>query len=244
MEAVKRGSAVVGVVGSSCVLLAVERRATPKLQDSRTVKKILQIDEHIMLAFAGLTADARVLVQKARLECQNHRLTLEDAPTITEVSNFLARTQQKYTQRGGVRPFGLTAVVAGFERGRPKLFVTDPAGTVSSWKANAVGGRNEKSMREYLEKSWKEDLSQRDTAKLAIRSLLEVVDGGAKNMELCVLTPKAGDVTGNLADIQTMSEADVDVLVKEIEKDIEDAKAASAGAGGAAGGGGGDSMQE
>lgn len=68
-EAVNRGSATVGVKGKDCVVLAVEKKTTAALQDPHTIKKILQIDQHIMLTFAGLQADARVLIDKARLEC-------------------------------------------------------------------------------------------------------------------------------------------------------------------------------
>jgi len=228
MEAVRRGSTAIGVRGADCVVLAVERRALAKLQDPRTIRKIVSVDDRCHLAFAGLTADARVLIDKARIEAQSYRLSCEDAPTIEYLARFLARTQQKYTQRGGVRPFGIATLMGGFSdpyeqddgttcEGKPVLYQTDPAGTHSSWKAQVIGGRNAKSLREFLEKNYKDEMGEEETIKLAIMSLLEVVDSGAKNMEIAVI--KKGGV-------KTMMEEDqIDAVVKVIEAEIEEGKA-------------------
>ncbi|PQM32943.1 proteasome subunit alpha type-7 [Prunus yedoensis var. nudiflora] len=115
---------------------------------ARSVRKIVNLDNHIALACAGLKADARVLINKARIECQSHRLTVEDPVT------------------------------------------TDPSGTFSAWKANATG-RNSNSIREFLEKNFKETSGQ-ETIKLAIRALLEVVESGGKNIEVAVMTKDHG----------------------------------------------------
>jgi len=217
MEAVRRGSTAVGVRGADCVILAVERRALAKLQDPRTIRKIVEVDQRLVLAFAGLTADARVLVNKTRVEAQSYRLTCEDAPSIEYMARYVARTQQKYTQRGGVRPFGIATLLAGFsDAGDPVLYQTDPAGTHSSWKAQVIGGRNAKSLREFLEKNYEKSMSEARSAKLAIQALLEVVDSGAKNMEICVV--RSGGVR------ETMKDEDVDAIVKEIETEAEEGK--------------------
>jgi len=217
MEAVKLGSSVVGVRGKECIVLGVERKATAKLQDPRTVRKICKVDNHLTLAFAGLTADARVLVNKARLECQSYRLTCEDAPAVEYVARFVARTQQKYTQRGGMRPFGVSVLLAGFATdGSPQIYQTDPAGTYSAWKANCIGGKNSKSMQEFLEKNWTEGMAEAETVKLAIKTLLEVVDSGAKNMEVCIVK--------NGLPNEMLSEDAMATIVSEIEKEIEEAK--------------------
>lgn len=125
------------------------------------------------MACAGLKADARVLINRARIECQSHRLTVEDPVTVEYITRYIAGLQQKYTQSGGVRPFGLSTLIVGFDpyNDVPSLYQTDPSGTFSAWKANATG-RNSNSMREFLEKNYKETSGQ-ETIKLAIRALLE-----------------------------------------------------------------------
>lgn len=82
------------------------------MQDARTVRKILRLDEHVLLAFVGLTADACVLVNRAQIECQSHCLTVEDIVTIEYITRFIARLHQKYTQSSGVRSFGISTLIA------------------------------------------------------------------------------------------------------------------------------------
>ena len=73
------------------------------------------------------------------MEAQSYRLTCEDAPSIEYMARFIAKTQQSYTQRGGVRPFGVSSMIAGFSSDKkPQLYLTDPAGTFSAWKVRNV----------------------------------------------------------------------------------------------------------
>lgn len=209
LEAVRKGSSAVGVRGKECVVLAVERKTTAKLQESRTVRKIVKLDDGIALAFAGLTADARVLIDKARMECQSYRLSFEDQVSTEYITRYIAGIQQKYTQSGGVRPFGISTLIGGFDLdGTPRLYQTDPSGTFSAWKANAVG-RNSKTVREYLEKNYDAVVDDAGAIKLAVRSLLEVVESGSKNVEVVIMKDKQA--------IKVLGDDEVEKLVMEIE---------------------------
>jgi len=217
-EAVKLGSSVVSVRGEDCVVIGVERKSVAKLQDPRTIRKIVKLDATTTLAFAGLTADARVLIEKVRIECQSYRLTCEDAPSLEYIARYIATTQQRYTQRGGVRPFGVSSILAGFgSDGKPQIYQIDPSGTYFSWKANVIGGKNSKGMREFLEKEWKESLSERDALKLTVKTLLEVVDSGSKNMEVVVV--RAG------AAFKPLTDDALEALSQEILAESEEEKA-------------------
>lgn len=192
-EAVRKGLCAVGIRGKDSVVLAVERRAAAKLSDARTARKIAALDEHLALAFAGLQADARVLIDKARVEAQVYRLNMEVSPSVDCIAQHISNVQQSYTIRGGRRPFGLSCLIAGFSRdGKPGLLQTEPHGILTSWKAQAVG-RNARTVCEFLENKYTDDLEEPEAVKLAIRALLEVLEGASKknepNIEVAVVVP-------------------------------------------------------
>lgn len=199
-----------------------------KLQDTRiTPSKIALVDKHVCLAFAGLNADARILVDKARVEAQSHRLTMEDAVSIEYITKYVAGVQQKYTQSGGVRPFGISTLIVGFNPNdqTPRLYQTEPSGIYSAWKANAIG-RSSKTVREFLERNYKESMDKDQTLRLTVKSLLEVVQTGSKNIEIAVLAPGAS--------VELLSSEQVEALVKYVEAEKEEEAAKKKGRGSAA----------
>jgi 20S proteasome subunit alpha 4 len=217
-EAVNRGSCTIAMKGKDCVVLCVEKNTVPKLQDSRTIRKIQKIDEHLTITFAGLQADARVLIDKTRQECQSYRFGYEDEPSIEYVSRFVAETQQKYTQKGGVRPFGISCFIAGFEDGLPKLYLTEPSGAFAEWKAHAIGKKS-KDLHQFLEDKYEhhgQDKSEDEIVKFALETLMEIVED-QKSMEVCVVRQNGSE---------TMSEEDVGEIVAGIKKERDDAEAA------------------
>jgi len=195
-------------------VLGVEKKSVLQLQDPRTVRKVVMLDDHVCLAFAGLTADGRVLIDKARIECQSHRLTVEDPVTIEYITRHIAGIQQRYTQSGGVRPFGISTLIVGFDPHdtRPRLYMTEPSGIYSAWKANAIG-RSSKTVREFLEKNHKDDMTKEESIKLTIKSLLEVVQTGAKNIEISVLD--------GYNKITSLELSEIEAIVQEIEREKE-----------------------
>lgn len=228
LEAVRKGSTAVGVRGKDVIVLAVEKKSTAKLQDARSVRKTAMLDDRLCLAFAGLTADARVLINKARKECQSYRLMVEDAPSVDYIARHIATMQQRYTQSGGVRPFGISTLIIGFDvDGTPRLFQTDPSGMFSEWQANAIG-RNSKTVLEFLEKKYKEVVVDADeaaadeeTIKLAVKAMLEVVESSHKNIEVTVLRRKDG--------MKILDEAETQALVEAVEAEKAEADAAKSG---------------
>merc|ERR1712050_421310 len=227
-EAVEKGSTAVAVRGKDCVILGVERRAVQQLQEPRTVRKICALDSHVYLAFAGLTADARQLIDKARIECQSHRLTVEDPVTVEYITRHVSGIKQKYTQSGGRRPFGLSCLIVGVDPdGTPRLYQTDPSGTYHAWKANAIG-RSSKIVREFLEQQYSEENvdTEDKCVKLAARALLEVVQSSGKNLELAIMRTKQ-DQNGKTvcAGMEALTVERTEELVKTIEAErLEEAE--------------------
>ncbi|KAG1066269.1 hypothetical protein G6F42_026692 [Rhizopus arrhizus] len=91
--------------------------------------------------------------------------------------------------------------------------MTEPSGIYTAWKANAIG-RSSKTVREFLEKNYSEEMDEKNTIKLAIKSLLEVVQTGAKNIEIAVMT---SDNT-----VKLLEQEEVESVVAEIEKEKEE----------------------
>lgn len=203
----------------------MEKKSVAKLQEDRTVRKICLLDNHVVMAFAGLTADARILINRAQVECQSHKLNVEDPVTLEYITRYIAQLKQKYTQSNGRRPFGLSCLIGGFDMdGSPHLFQTDPSGIYYEWKANATG-KSAKTVREFLEKYYTPEIVENEegAVKLAIKALLEVVQSGQKNLEVAVMRK---DQPMQMLDAVTI---DKYVTIIEAEKKEEEEKKKAAG---------------
>ncbi len=167
-EAVKRGLTALGIKVKEGVVLAGEKKRG-KLLEEVSIEKIFEIDEHIGVAASGLIADARVLVETARLEAQLNRLRYQEPISVASLAKYIGDIKQLYTQHGGVRPFGVRLLIGGVDTS-PQLYETDPSGAVASYRAHAVGAGAE-TVIEMLERTYQEEMSLNDAVVLALKAL-------------------------------------------------------------------------
>ncbi len=173
-EAVKTGSTSIGVIGKDGIVMAAHKRIASPLVVGDSHEKIFQIDSHILASSSGLVADARKLVDFARLEAQKHRLMYNEEIPIELLAKHVGDHIQFFTQYGGVRPYGVSLLIAGID-GESKLFETDPSGALFEYKATAIGS-GKKVVEEMLEKEYKESISLEDSLDLVVKGLKKVVD--------------------------------------------------------------------
>ena len=176
-EAVKRGTASVGVRTADGVVLAADRHARSPLIERDSIEKIHEIDDHVGVASAGHVADARQLIDVARRQAQVNRLRYDEPASVEALTKEVTDYIQQYTQTGGARPFGVALLVAGIEDGQPRLFETDPSGTPYEWQAVAIGGSRE-DIQTYLEDEYTEEMDLEGGVELALRALASVNEDG------------------------------------------------------------------
>ncbi len=175
-EAVKRGLTALGIKVNEGVVLAAEKRVRSKLVEEVSIEKIFQVDEHIGAAASGLIADARVLIDHARIEAQINRLRYDEPISVQALAKRIGDIKQLYTQHGGVRPFGARLLIAGVDVKSAHLFETDPSGVVAAYKCQAIGG-GASTVTEFLERRYDDKMSLNDVIILALEALRTVIEG-------------------------------------------------------------------
>jgi 20S proteasome subunit alpha 2 len=128
-------------------------------------------------------------VKKARKSSQSYNTFYGEVQPVHELVKDTASAMQEYTQRGGVRPFGISLLVAGLDGdGKPGLYQVDPSGAYFGWKATAIG-KNYVSAKNFLEKRWTADMELEDAIHTALLTLREGFEGemNAHNIEVGIV---------------------------------------------------------
>jgi len=174
-EAVRTGSTSIGIVCKDGIAFVAHKRILSSLIVGDSHEKIFQLDSHLAAASSGLVADARKLVDFARLESQKHRLTYSEEIPVEMISKKVGDHIQFYTQYAGVRPYGVSLLIGGADSNGLRLFETDPSGALFEYKATAIGA-GKKTVEELFEKEYKDGISLQEGTKLALKALRKVVE--------------------------------------------------------------------
>jgi 20S proteasome subunit alpha 3 len=145
MQAINNAAAAVGVYCSEGIVIAGEKKvASSLLAPPKTSEKMYKLDDHVCCAVAGLTADANTLIRSARVYAQRHRYTYSEDIPVEQLVVSMCNYKQSYTQHGGLRPFGVSFLYAGWDRYHGfQLYLSDPSGNYGGWKATAIGQNNQ-----------------------------------------------------------------------------------------------------
>lgn len=180
-KATKWGSSSIGMVCTDGVLIVADKRIDDKLIVPKSANKVYEIDSHIIASAAGVVSDARVLVEKAQVLAQQHRVTY-DSPVEPElVIKDIANIEQQFTQYGGARPFGVFFMIAGMNGKKPELYVSNVSGNYFSYYASAIG-ENDERVKEKLREKYKHDLTVKKGIKVAL-DIFKEVQGNKFNAE-------------------------------------------------------------
>ena len=173
-KTVRQGSTAIGMVCSDGVLLVADKRVVDSLVVPESVEKIWQIDENIGASASGILSDARVLIDRAQLKAQQNRVTYDSEIDTLTIVKDMCDLKQVCTQSGGLRPFGVSILVAGIDDHTPRLFETDPIGIFFQYRATAIG-EGEIEVEEILHNDYKPNLTIEEGLKLSLKALKKVL---------------------------------------------------------------------
>ncbi|KAF5368249.1 hypothetical protein D9757_008430 [Collybiopsis confluens] len=181
IEAIKLGSTTVGVRTDEGVILGVEKRTQSPLLESSSIEKIMEIDTHLGCAMSGLTADARTMIDHARVTAQNHSFTYDEKIKVESVTQAVCDLALRFGESVHdeeammSRPFGVALLIAGIDELGPQLYHTDPSGTFVRYQAKAIGSGSEAAQAELQDK-WHSKMTLKEAQILCLRILKQVME--------------------------------------------------------------------
>ncbi|KAL1992740.1 hypothetical protein VTN49DRAFT_3496 [Thermomyces lanuginosus] len=223
LNAVNQGVTALGIKATNGVVLATEKKSSSPLIDAPSLSKISLITPDIGMVYAGMGPDYRVLVDKARkVSHTGYKRIYNEYPPTRILVQDVARIVQEATQSGGVRPYGVSLLIAGWDegvepeaaeskegekkvtgktggilKGGPSLYQVDPSGSYFPWKATAIG-KSATSAKTFLEKRYTEGLELEDAIHIALLTLKETIEGemNGDTVEIGIVGPPADHLLG------------------------------------------------
>lgn len=181
LEAIKQGSAAVGLTSNDYVVLVALKRNAEELGSYQ--KKIIKIDDHMGVALAGLAPDARVLSNFLRKQAMQCKMVFNRPIQTYKAVLSIADKAQENTQSYGSRPYGVGLLIAGYDETGAHLFEFQPSGSVLEYFGAAIGARSQ-AARTYLERNLEEIKKCDDVEKLVLHGLYALRDTLSQDVEL------------------------------------------------------------
>ena len=179
-KTVRLGSASIGLICKDGVVIVADKRIRDKLLANESSTKIFEIDDHLIATAAGISADARILVDQAQLLAQQNKITYGSPIEPISVMRMIADKKQLFTQYGGARPFGVSIMLGGVNKGISHLYTSDVTGNFFAYKANAIG-ENDEQIKEMLRKDYNEGMSIDEGVKFCLKLFKSILE---KNFDL------------------------------------------------------------
>jgi 20S proteasome subunit alpha 2 len=188
LNAVGAGKTSLGIKATNGVVIATEKKLPSPLVDETSVSKCVNLSDNIGTTYSGMGPDFRVLTRKGRKAAQQYYMTYKEAVPVSQLVREVAGVMQEFTQRGGVRPFGISMLVAGYDDDGPSLYQVDPSGSYWAWKASAIG-KNSLNAKTFLEKRYNAEMELEDAIHTAILTLKEGFEGAIteNNIEIGII---------------------------------------------------------
>jgi len=189
IEAIKLGTTAIGLQTSEGVVLAVEKRVSSKLLVPSSIQKLVRLDAHIGCAMSGLVADARTLVDHARVETQNHWFNYDERMLVESCVQSVCDLALNFGEAEMARPFGVSLLIGGVDAAQgPVLYHTDPSGTHTRYLAKAIGAGSE-GAQNALNDRYHKSLTLKEAELIALQILKDVMEEKitAVNVELAVI---------------------------------------------------------
>jgi proteasome alpha subunit len=209
MELVNRGATIIGIQCAEGVVLGAEENIEV-LEEAQYSWKIFKVDDHIGAAIVGLSSDARILIDQARIYAQSNKLTYDEPIDVEVVTKRICDIQQMYTQHAGVRPFGVSLVFAGVDMTGTHVFGTHPSGTYRGYKATTLGAGRE-TVLAILKDEYKQEMSLEETTKLVVKCLVKALE--ARQLPLGI---KIAVIPAATKKMEMLTDKKVEGYVKEL----------------------------
>lgn len=223
LEAINHAGTAIGILAKGGVVLAAERKVASKLLEQDTsAEKMYLLNDNTLCAVAGMTADAGILINYMRESAQEYLKVYNQDIPIESLVKRVCNIKQGYTQHGGLRPFGVSFIFAGYDdRYGFQLYTSNPSGNYSGWKATSIGANNS-SAQTLLKQDYKNDISYEDAKKLALKVLSKTTDSSkltSEKVEFATVLLKDGKPS-----LKIWKPTEIDKLLEESGVNDEDKK--------------------